>query len=820
MLIKYKDAAYNNKIEDLRNNGYTVNFVAFDYDDFVMEEGNPVPFIELQLPNGGKSYKDYTAIVAWSDYLENDNPDEERTHSGMPVPGSFTVQDGDTTVNCYFVLEDTATEGVVRFSFAATSQGPFSNEDFSDFVGNVDGLMFIEGHEYALDPDTSLVVPNLEAFFAQASGTADFQLDIANKTKLLSLGDNEAFSAYRYYKIIPSIPHGESSVIEFDGTSYHTENSSYQLLPLPIDGILNLRGYTEDELETTDVAEIYQTAEENSSIFEDTVTNEAFGCLHLERPLIYPISRPLTLRSNIRIVGNGSTIMAYNMVNNSGTYVAEKMNFIETAEDSSSVSNVTFVNLTFKGRFDGSDNCVEDQCIKTHVEYPMLKNLKFENVIFTGFIYGIHPTSLNKNRPFESSCWSFNNCEFTECATPVMLSYIDDVSFTNCHFSASLSKRETEHCIYISGGTSHIVVDNCLLENAMGAGIVNSCASNALKENETVDNPSEDRIETAELMMRNNRFTNNQIRNCNMGIIIGNPSEYILIENIFVTNVSRALVLQNCTNVVVNNFNASGCSYYEYIRMDTEGDTHWGSEPNDWFALAIRGYVQAKITNSFFSTGGLMFTCSESYFPTDGLGEKIIVDIDFENCVFLTTFSEYLERIEEGVHTGEYQQPTCFLGLPGNSKYDPSQYFYYDIDFTRCQFHMNSENNEKSMITLRGYLPKENDENAENKASQYRFDNCLITYRDGNGNPNDDVPEYDSNGDLIDAMPQSYFISPNRGTHADVTSCTFYCNRDVYPDDSEQGFVKKSFLERHMTCSVDELTRYDQKLVITDNDAS
>ncbi len=57
MLIKYKDAAYNNKIEDLRNNGYTVDFVELDYDDFVTEEGNPVPFIELQLPNGGKAIK-------------------------------------------------------------------------------------------------------------------------------------------------------------------------------------------------------------------------------------------------------------------------------------------------------------------------------------------------------------------------------------------------------------------------------------------------------------------------------------------------------------------------------------------------------------------------------------------------------------------------------------------------------------------------------------------------------------------------------------------------------------------------------------------
>ena len=580
-----------------------------------------------------------------------------------------------------------------------------------------------------------------------------------------------------------------------------------------------------ETLEKSNIDLLRFITQNNNLVFEKNVTEARPGCLYLRRNVIYPIASSLSLKSDIHICGNGSTIMAYNMVNNSGTYVAEEMNFIETAEDSSSVSNVTFVNLTFKGRFDGSDNCVEDQCIKTHVEYPMLKNLKFENVIFTGFIYGIHPTSLNKNRPLESSCWSFNNCEFTECATPVMLSYIDDVSFTNCHFSATLSKRETEHCIYISGGTSHIVVDNCLLENAMGAGIVNSCVSNALGPNETVTNPNPHPIAKAELMMRNNRFTNNQIRNCNMGIIIGNPSEYILIENIFVTNVSRALVLQNCTNVVVNNFNASGCSYYEYIRMDTEGDTHWGSEPNDWFALAIRGYVQAKITNSFFSTGGLMFTCSESYFPTDGLGEKIIVDIDFENCVFLTTFSEYLERIEEGVHTGEYQQPTCFLGLPGNSKYDPSQYFYYDILFSRCQFHMNSENNEKSMITLRGYLPKENDENAENKASQYLFDKCLITYRDGNGNPQHDKELlYNDEAKVIEnqivSMPQGYFISPTRGTHANVNGCTFYCNRNVYPGDSDEGFVKQSFLDTHNTCTVDEYTEYDQKLVITDNTPS
>ncbi|MBP3328106.1 MAG: right-handed parallel beta-helix repeat-containing protein [Clostridia bacterium] len=779
MLIKYKDAAYNNKIEDLRNNGYTVNFVDFDYDDFVTEEGNPVPFIELQLPNGGKSYKDYTAIVAWSDYLENDDPNVKRTYSGMPVPSSLTVQDGDTPVSCYFVLEDTATEGVVRFSFAATSQGPFSNEDFSDFVGNVDGLMFIEGHEYALDPDTSLIVPNLEAFFAQASGAANFQLDIANKTKLLSLGDNEAFSAYRYYKIIPSIPHGESSVIEFDGTSYHTENSSYQLLPLPIEVVLNLRGYTEDELETTDVAEIYQTAEENSSIFEDTVTNEAFGCLHLQEPLIYPISRPLTLRSNIRIVGNGGTIMAYNMVNNSGTYVAEEMAIIDNTNLNAPVSNVTFASITFRGTFpfrDANNNPIRhdadvsdieagfagDTCIKTDSGKPMLKNLKFEKVTFTGFKYAAHTVSENDVLPVESSNWLFNNCEFNNVETGFMLTWIRGVTITNSHIDNSACIGDKHHCVYIARGCSHITVDNCLLENSIGAGI-------DVSEAAEVDERKK---------MHHCTFTNLQIRNCCIGVNISSPSEYITVKNIFVTNVARALRLANCTEVVVDNFNASGCFYFEYIRKDEGGETRWLNSSSEWVAIAIHGYVEATISNSFFSTGGTMFSSHTSGLLSEEFNSKAIhTNLEFKNCTFVSTFSEY-KLGSDGV---SYYQPGASLGV-NNS--DLTQPYVYNVDFHNCRFFMNSENNKHTMISLRG---------SKEPTSNYNFNNCLIAYRDGNGNPNDDVLSYDKHGNPEITMPNSYFISPEKGAFANIINCVFYKNRQNSSNSSNYGFIKNEY---------------------------
>lgn len=772
MLLKYKDTEYNNKIEDLRNNGYTVNFVALDYDNFIMEEGNPVPFIELQLPNGGKSYNDYTAIVAWSNYLENDDPNEERTHSGTPVPSSFTVQDGDTPVSCYFVLEDTATKGVVRFSRAITSQGPFSNEDFSNFAGNLCGLMFIEGHEYRLDPDTSLVVPNLEAFFAQASGTADFQLDIANRTRLLSLGDNEDFSAYKYYKIIPSIPYGESSEIEFDGTSYHTESSSYQLLPLPIGTVLNLTGYTKDELNNTDVDIIYQKAQENSDSFENSVTNTTHGCLCLEKGLIYPISRPLTLKSNLHIDGNGGTIMAYKRKDVDGANVAKEMHIIKNAADSLPVSNVTFANLTFKGRFDGSDNCVEDQCIKTLSEYPLIKNLRFENVNFTGFKFAVH-TGKGQDAVYnaENCNWKFNNCDFTDVETGFMLSWVQGITVTNCHIDNSIAKDDLHHCMYIARGSSYISVDNCLLENSIGGGIDFGDTTKA----------------TDEKKMHHCSFTNLQIRNCRVAVTIGSPSEDIVVKNIHATNVGRALKLGNCKRVTIDNFNATGSFYYDFIRKDSDGETCFPNTDGEWSGISVWGYADAKITNSFFSTGGAMFVSAKSgLLPDELASQPVRTTLEFDNCIFVSTFSEY----KPGSDGVSYYQPGASLGV-NNS--DLAQPYVYNVDFNNCQFYMNSENNESPMISLYGY---------KDHPSIYKFNDCLVAYRDGNGNPKDDHP------DKADSMPDGFFIYPDKGTWVEIEDCVFYVNKANAEGSSECGFVMDDYL------FMDEIEPDDERCLI------
>ncbi len=820
MLLRYNKTEYENKIEYLRNNGYGINIVDLNYEDFSTDVEKQTLFTEFQLPNEGKSYKDYSAIVAWSDYLENDDASVELSYSGMPIPITFTANNNGNPVTCSYVFEDTTVEGIVKLTITVTGTTVHTDANFKYFIDNLRGLMFIRGDECTLDPDDSIVVPNFESFLTQFNGNEQsFTIDLANKTKFLSLGDDEDILGARFYSFVqdPDLIVEDLTDLSAGYDFCKSENCSDCAEQINNCSALKMIGFSSVQdiksLEESNISLLRFITQNNNLVFEKNVTESSSGCLHLRWNKFFPIASSLAVKSNIRICGNESTIMAYAIkLNDDETFERTNMNIITNNDFNNPISNVTFENITFKGTYPFYDEenkirvnqdgaALTDQCVYTLTENPLLKNLHFDKVTFTGFRYAIHSSSIQKNSPTESSCWSFDHCKFTECATPIVISFIDDVSFTNCRFNASLSKRETEHCLYISGGTSHIKVDNCLLENAMGAGFVNGSSLNAIADDEL----SEEIVPDSDLLTHDNSFTNLQIRNCNIGVTIGNPSENILIENVFVTNVARALVLNNCKNVIVNNFNASGCFYYEYMRMDPNGITHWGNVYNDWFALAIRGYVQAKITNSFFSTGGLMFTCSKSFFPTNNLGNKIDVDIDFENCIFTTTFSEY--RMKED---GTYESPECSLGISKTVSENSDQYFCYNVDFTRCQFYMNSENNEKSMITLRGY-PGEGAEK-----SVYSFYKCIIAYRDGNGNPNDDVITY-FNGTPVIAMPKGYFISPNSGTHAKIIGCTFYNNRDVFPENSDEGFVKSSLIHN---CTIDNGTKYDQKLVITDNDAS
>lgn len=825
MLIKYKDAAYNNKIEDLRSNGYTVNFVELDYEDFTLDEESLVQFAEFQLPNGGKSYKDYSAIVAWSDYLENeDNPDVptdfDRTHSGMPIPIAFTAQNNGSPVTCTYTLEDTETEGVVRITLAVTGTTTFTDISFKDYIDNLRGLMFIKGDEHNLEPDTSLVVPNLEAFFKQASGMKSFTLNLAGKEKLLSLGDDESYSALSVYSVTSnsltmpsSINETKNIVFELpDNKEFQCDENCvvcssliYKCSELKTIGFSSIKDI--ETLEESNITLLRFIAQNNDLVFKKSVTEASPGCLYLRRNVIYPISSSLSLKSDIHICGNGSTIMAYATgVNEDNTIERKDMVIIDNYDFDDHVTNVTFENLTFRGTFPFRDATgspiphssstpnilpIEagykgDICIKTDSGKPMLKNLKFEKVTFTGFKYAAHTVSEKKVLPVESSDWLFNNCEFNNVETGFMLTWIRGITITNSHIDNSACKGDKHHCVYIARGCSYITVDNCLLENSIGAGID---VSEAAKVEESKK-------------MHHCAFTNLQIRNCCIGVNISSPSENIIVKNIFVTNVARALRLANCTKVAVDNFNASGSFYFEYIRPGEEGeeDTRWTNEASEWVAVAIQGYVEATISNSFFSTGGKLFGSSKSGFIPDSW-ERVNVDVKFDNCVFVTTLSEYVKKVnnDNGTQEISYSPVRSTLGVP--TKYsENSKIYLYNVEFEKCQFFMNSENYNEPMIYLYGFKndSSQNDssQNDPDNVSTYSFNNCLVAYRSGNGNPNDDIFNgYDENGDPAVFMPKSYFIHPDVGTHASITNCSFYNSRDIVEDNYNYGFVKESLVK-------------------------
>ncbi|MBQ8228169.1 MAG: hypothetical protein IJZ88_04055 [Clostridia bacterium] len=782
MLLKYKEAEYENKIQQIRDNGYTVNYVDLDYEDFSTDVESQTLFAEFQLPNGGKSYRNYSAIVVWANYLENDDPSVERSYSGMPVPITFTADNNGNPVTCRYVFEDTATEGTVKLTITVTGTTEHTDADFKYFIDNLRGLMFIEGDECTLDPVVSLVVPNLKSFFELANNEKSFTINLTGKSKLLSLGDDECCcvdSAYKCYKIVSRKPSAKASDMLFDGTYYFTENSSYQLRELPKGTVINLTGYTAEEFAATSEATLYETAKSNSQIFKTTVTNFTPGCLYLKDGLIYPIAESLHLKNNIHIEGNGSTIMASAMKNDGETYIKREMFIIRNSSDGLPISNVTFENLIFKGRFDGSSVGVDDQCIKTLSEYPLLKNFKFENVKFDGFKYAVHTGSGNETLPTVSFDWVFNDCNFINVKTGFMISWSHGITVTNSHIDDCLCTDDKHHCVYIARGSSYITFDNCLLENSIGTGIVNSDAL----------------IATEHRKMHHNTFTNLQIRNCGIGMIIGSWSEHITINNIIATNVGRAIKLINCTDVNIDNFNATGCFYYEYIRKDEIGDTHWCNGDSEWGGISVLGYADVKITNSFFSTGGVMFSSGESGLLPDELDSKPInTNLFFENCIFVSTFSEY----RPGSSEGTYYQPESCLGIYTAGSDNATPYYRYNVNFNSCQFFMNSENNERSMITLKGY-----DGNDDEK-SIYKFTDCLIAYRDGNGNPNDDVLKYDKHGNPEITMPNSYFISTEEGAFANITNCVFYKNRENSSNSSTYGFIKDRYIDENN----EEVIRY------------
>ncbi len=464
------------------------------------------------------------------------------------------------------------------------------------------------------------------------------------------------------------------------------------------------------------------------------------------------MGKPLKLKSNICIDGNGSTILAYKTIptydpNDPTATPDYNLDVITNANLNCDITDVTFKNLTFKGRYNETTAPRMDQCIKFDTGYPhMLKDFKFENVTFDGFLHDIHITnSTGYSQDIENLNWSINNCKFLKSGTPIMLKSTNGVEFTNSYFDGSLSVNKQQHCIYLSGSCYNITVDNCLFENSAGDAIHQHCADTNAEQAYNHDNV----------------FSNLQIRNCNNAVLIGAPSKDIQVKNIVATNVLVGLKLINCKNVLIDNFNCTSTFYYRLMRKLETGIKNLGTGESGWSSIIFRGSVDADIRNSYFSTGGVWFYSTNHDKMLTGIGDKVPVDVNFSNCIFISTLSEHIPY-----------EPESFLGVSTDAGDTP--YYCYNIDFDDCQFFVNQKGRTKSMITLRGY-------NADR--SHFNFNNCLVAYRHGNGSTSDSA-----------TMPNAYFIYPDVGTIASFNNTTFYRNKNHHTNSLKYGFVDKEVI--------------------------
>ncbi len=790
MLLNYNKTEYNEIIEDLRNNGYTVT--SYPRSEIFIAEDSLSGYFDIELPRENTTYNDYSSIILWSLIGEDES---SQRYQGLSAPFSITETYNGESITCNISLS-TIPDNKVRVHFEVdrdlnTYPGPLGV-----YTYNFHSVMFIEGDGCALSPDNSLVMPNLKAFFDQASGTQDAQLSLDGKTKLLSLGDDECTcidSAFKCYEIIPQENNCDSADVLFDGEDCHTHNSPFKLKLLYRHLVTSMVGFTAEEMATPELSEdILDAASENVAKFNADVTNCVNGCLYLEEDLIYPIAASLQLQSHIHIIGNNATIQAYNdglelniaptIRNNKTVYHATNsiamISKTEAPEGSDrdyvDVTDVTFENINFKGRivnyFDASSGNTYhcgDQAIHYSLKHATNTDFKFKNVRFDGFKFAVHLTGETYPTPYLG--WDFDNCEFVKSATPIMLSWTNGLTIRNSYIENSLSVNQFSHCVYIGCGCSNLVVDNCLLENSMGGAIHQNNAG----------------IVTDETYNHNNRFTNLQIRNCNVAVSIGSPSRDILVENIVATNVMRGLHLENCTGVTINNFNASGSFYYTFIRKDEDAETTLRASESGWGSILINGFVDATISNSYFSTGGTWFYSGPtSYLESDVLNRIYReVNIDFNNCIFASTFSEHILK-SDGVSLYE---PTGFLGvnpIVDDKTKEVLEIYKYEIDFNNCQFFMNLEGRSLPITVLRG---------STELKSHYNFNDCLVAYRYGNGDEDDST-----------TMPHKYFIDPKAGSFATITDCEFYTNLGKHPKSSTYGFVSNSAISEGAT-GVDEI---------------
>lgn len=694
MFIDITESNFNTTKEIWENNGIKTYDVPISAADCRVEGNDAI--ITLRLPHDDALYTDYASIMYW--IQGDDGSEREESRAGLSVPSSCTmsVPVGDDDVRSQFTsIVSGTTKGLAELRIHCENV-----QALAGLIAAPKAVTYLRPMWYTgygvdnalnpdrLTPDNTVVMEDMRDAL-ECSSLLEDRGQILNGKKYLFTFDENVYTwdyPYNDGTEVVGIPLSPSyyEIIVKDGTEdftggqysgsgpyyykdkfiYSTGGCAYYKMKRMNYFIGESIGYGPDEIEDVlngNVFEYLDDTEAFENIFNAFNTDEMIN-LNLRRNGLYLVSGTLRFnKSNICVIGHGSQIKVWDpKVTVINTETNESVYNLFDSSLNNDVKNIELCNLTIQGlmKYDnenkkiinGGEQCFHFRGYPNGMFFPT--NMTFYEVNIDGFETGVHITNDMANRDTPLNI-RFIDCNVSRTMFGYNMNYCKQVVVSGGSVDNSLSLDKRHHCIYVGKRCSYIVVENCTLKNTTGGAIHQY---GFFGKEESSDH---------------NRYRNLLLRNCYMGLTIGGYTRDIIAENITGDKICGFIQLQNCSDVIIRNYIATGnnertmkvgvgSEHHIYV-PDLNNDGHW-----EFFKM--EGPVQAKIEDCSFSDQpdyisndyiNYFFEVSPSRGVCDALNYDEgwvvdscgIVDVRFSRCKFAF---KNVSSVNIGSHSNNY----------------------------------------------------------------------------------------------------------------------------------------------------------------------
>lgn len=684
MLVDLTQNSFDLIQSNLQTAGLSFAMENISYSDFSLSPDGKQMSAAVSLPDSSKTCSDYMAAILWLRHSSG-------RYTGFPLSHKFPIAyDPESPAASPYMVLDIAdsTTGAAVITISEDPV-PADNPDF-DFLQDVYKIMYIYSDTSDFTIANTLVTESIEEAFTFTNYL--FSVDnyniLTNKSNLLTLcyeyDQSKIAKCFRLTQVSPAKSREDVVILAdtyYKRHRYYFQNNSnllihffnYVLDEVDIE-MLDIVAMTEEDFAALSGSKKQHLAEKNKARLQAGLNTygsspAAKNKICFPQDKVIYVTGSLMLANNTKLVGNNCTLKIYD---NTTTSTCMFIHHNVAAHDAE-ITDLNIVGRTEE--FVNDEFTYADQAFFYSGRSKLLSNLKLYNVTISNFLRGLHVTGMyqppEEGQDWEDSIsmdWVFDHCNIIKCSTNFLISGVNNMSVINSHIDNSLSKDDYDHAFYMGEHCSNILIENCLIENSAGYAIrldgVSGLAFNDYS--------------------RNDIFRNITIKNCYRGIWLGKAANTVTVENINAIGVVRALKLENCINVTINNYNASGTTVIKHIRTI-------GSEVvliNKAASVALQvdpfivfsGKVDAVLNNCHFNCENELFRkesvnssniqyMSEhhnDYFETIGDNRVLTDKVVFNNCMF------------DSAMGGEK------LGFPTSE----SLSFIYksDITFNDCQF--------------------------------------------------------------------------------------------------------------------------------------